>query len=203
MRGRRDAGTRKTRGRLKLRGLAEVESFLLCGPIERQIDPLAQGFGSQVRRLMATGNGFNDLWREERQTEQSSHVTRSDSLPQRDLFDRSCSTRRKPVEPSVCSRDGFEECLIGAARWRTVSFDDQPHLHTTAPDLNWDEARSSRRGLSFFTETLRMRSVAPPWRASRKVRLKKGSSLPSPRLSRRSSETSGSILARSLFPQTP
>ncbi len=141
MRGRRDAGTRKTRGRLKLRGLAEVESFLLCGPIERQIDPLAQGFGSQVRRLMATGNGFNHLRREERQAEQSSHVTRRDSLPQLDLLDRSCSTRRKPVEPSVCPRDGFKECLIFAARWRTVRFDDQPHLRTTAPDLNWDEAR--------------------------------------------------------------
>src|SRR6266849_1548393 len=128
----------KKSGASQVAVLAEVESFHLCGPVERQIDP----FGGQVRRLMATGNGFNHLRREECQAEQSSHVTRGDSLPQRDLCDRSCSTRRKPVEPSACSRDDFEEWLIGAARWSAVTFDDQPHLHTTASDLNWDEARN-------------------------------------------------------------
>ena len=57
-----------------------VSRWQLLVPKDREIDPLGQGFGGELRGLMTRGDRLDELRGQKRKPQQSSHVTGSDAF---------------------------------------------------------------------------------------------------------------------------
>ena len=55
-------------------GLGDPHGLFLPGPEEREIDPFGQGLGGELGRLVTSGDRLDNLWRQERETHQSSDI---------------------------------------------------------------------------------------------------------------------------------
>ena len=63
---------------MSLRG--DPHDFCLCGPEEREIDPLGQDLGGDLGWLVICGDRFDNFRGQERQPQQSSDLAEADAL---------------------------------------------------------------------------------------------------------------------------